>query len=101
MELEQSQRSYLDSSPTKKSISGLLRFNADVIVGKIDPLYTEGVGVIISNHDDRFILRKGTRIAQMTFYRTISPWFVKVQELSSINESRGGGFGSSGTGAIG
>lgn len=85
--------------PLKKSKSGLLRFNADVLVGKIDPLYTESVGVIVSNHDERFVLRKGTRIAQMTFYRTTSPWFVKVSELSSINDSRGGGFGSSGSGA--
>lgn len=44
--------------PYKKTKSGLLRFDADVLVGKIDPLYTDNVGVIISNHDEQFILRK-------------------------------------------
>lgn len=80
----------------KIATSGKQRFDADVIIGKVDPNYTESVGVIIRNNDERFIIRKGTRIAQMTIYRTTPVWFVPVEELSC--KSRGGGFGSSGSG---
>ena len=37
----------------------------------------------------------GTRIAQMSFYSTIAPFFCEVEKLTC--KSRGGGFGSSGT----
>lgn len=78
--------------------SGLQRFNADVLPGKVDPNYTDSVGVIILNNDEQFVLRKGTRIAQMTIYRTTPVWFSEVEELTCT--SRGGGFGSSGTTTI-
>lgn len=74
---------------------GLWRFNADVLVGKVDPLYTDSVGIIIKNDDEQFEIRKGTRIAQMTIYRVPPVRFIEVDELSC--ESRGGGFESSGT----
>lgn len=69
-------------------------FDADVLTGKIDPNYTDNVHVLIKNNDDEFILKAGTRVAQMTFYYTTSPFFKIVETLSS--KSRGGGFGSSG-----
>lgn len=80
--------------PIKKIESGKLRFNADVLVGKIDPNYTDNIHVIIKNDDVEFLIKAGTRIAQLTFYSTISPYFKEVSVLSC--KSRGGGFGSSG-----
>lgn len=77
--------------------SGLMNFDADVLPGKVDPYYTDSVGVIIKNNDEAFTIRKGTRIAQMTIYRTTPVWFVPVEELTC--QSRGGGFCSSGSGA--
>lgn len=71
------------------------RFNADVINGKIDPGYTDNIHVILKNCDKEFLIKAGTRIAQITFYKTISPKFQIVEKLSC--ESRGGGLGSSGT----
>lgn len=75
--------------------SGKLRFDADVMPGKIDPGYTDCVNVIIKNNDQEFTIKAGTRIAQMTFYSTVAPFFTVVEKLSC--KSRGGGLGSSGT----
>lgn len=70
-------------------------FNADVIVGKIDSDYREGVGVIVNNNDTReFQIKAGMRIAQMTIYRVPETEFVEVEELSETE--RKGGFGSTG-----
>lgn len=79
----------------KVKVSGLQRFDADVLTGKVDPLYTESVGVIIRNNDEQFTLRKGTRVAQMTLYRTVPAWLEEVEELSCGSSI--GGFGSTGT----
>lgn len=71
-------------------------FDADVVVGKIDPDYRGEAGVILHKSDKRkFVIPKGTRIAQMTFYRTKHMTFTQV---SAVNDtSRGiGGFGSTG-----
>lgn len=45
------------------------RFDADIIVGKIDCGYKDNIRVIIKNNDTEFVIPKGTRIAQLTFYR--------------------------------
>lgn len=82
--------------PWRFTETGVMRFNADVINGKIDPGYKGNIGVIIKNDDDRgFILKEGTRVAQLTFYRTLHPRFKVVEELS-CNDG-GGGFGHSGS----
>lgn len=81
--------------PWRVTESGVMRFDADVINGKIDPGYKGNIGVIIKNHGGQFALLAGTRIAQMTFYRVLRPSFAVVEELSGID--RGGGFGHSGT----
>lgn len=82
--------------PYRKVQSGKLRFDADVITGKVDPNYKDSVGVIIRNNDEQFLLRKGTRIAQMTIYRTTP---VRWRDVDTLNcDNRGGGFGSSGVG---
>ena len=75
------------------------RFNADVLVGKIDPDYRGEVGVIIRNNEpDRpFLIAKGTRIAQMTFYVVAEflGGFEVTEELSDTERGEGG-FGSTG-----
>lgn len=74
----------------------VMRFDADVINGKIDPNYKDMVNVILKNNDVSFVIPKGTRIAQLSFYRTLhAERFVEVEELGGYD--RGGGFGHSGT----
>lgn len=73
-------------------------FDADVLTGKVDPDYRGEVGVIIRNNDMSrpFLIAKGTRIAQMTFYPVAQPdSFETVDELSAT-ERADGGFGHSG-----
>lgn len=84
--------------PAKKFIFEARRYDADVIPGKIDPLYTDSIGVIIRNNDEQFTLKRGTRIAQISFYSVLTPRFICVEKLSC--DSRGGGFGSSGSTAL-
>lgn len=66
------------------------RFDADVIVGKIDPDYRGEVGVIIRNYDNPFMLKAGTRVAQMTFYKVETADFAEVEELSETKRADGG-----------
>lgn len=72
------------------------RFDCDVIEGKIDSDYRLGVGVIVHNRDKRtFLIKAGTRIAQMTFHKVET---VDWEETAELSESaRKGGFGHSGT----
>lgn len=86
------------------SVKGLLdcngeRFDADVLVGKIDYDYRGEISVIIkSNEKCQRKITAGTRIAQMTFYKVEDVRFKETDELT--NTTRGnGGFGSTGTGA--
>jgi dUTP pyrophosphatase len=71
------------------------RFNCDVIQGKIDSDYRGCLGVIINNQDEEFIIPRGTRIAQLTFYKVEDIEFEEVEELTQT-ERGNGGFGSSG-----
>lgn len=71
------------------------RFNCDVIEGKIDSDYRDGVGVIVHNHGPEFLIKAGTRIAQMTFHKVET---VEWEETDTLSETdRDGGFGSTGT----
>lgn len=71
------------------------RFDCDVIEGKIDSDYRDGVGVIVHNRDCKFLIKAGTRIAQMTFHKVES---VEWEETDTLSETdRDGGFGSTGT----
>lgn len=75
------------------------RFNADVLVGKVDPDYRGEVGVIIRNNepDRHFLVAKGTRIAQMTFYPVAQfPGGFEVSDELSETERADGGFGHTG-----
>lgn len=71
------------------------RFDCDVIEGKIDADYRDGVGVIVHNRDCKFLIKAGTRIAQMTFHKVET---VEWEETDTLSETdRDGGFGSTGT----
>lgn len=81
------------NDPAGELIStGYGRYDCDVIPGKIDADYRGIVGVIVINRGRQFIMRKGTRIAQMTIRRVENAEFVLADSLS--NTERGtGGFG--------
>lgn len=81
--------------PWRAMQSGRLNFDADVMPGKIDPNFTDSINIILKNNDVAFTIKARTRIAQMTFYSTIAPYFEVVPQLSC--KSRGGGLGSSGS----
>lgn len=71
-------------------------FDCDVIEGKIDSDYRKGVGVIVNSRDKRtFLIKAGTRIAQMTFHKVESVQWEETENLSETE--RDGGFGSTGT----
>ena len=82
---------------TKKCVDlEVQRFDCDVIEGKIDSDYRKGVGVIVHNRDKRtFLIKAGTRIAQMTFHKVETVQWEETDELSETD--RDGGFGSTGT----
>ena len=66
-----------------------------MLVGKIDSDYRGEVGVIIKSDDDKeFVIKAGTRIAQMTFYNVPETVLTEVEELTETE--REGGFGSTG-----
>jgi dUTP pyrophosphatase len=73
-----------------------MRFDCDVIEGKIDSDFRKGVGVIVHSRDKRtFLIKAGTRIAQMTFHKVEKVEWEETDELSQTD--RDGGFGSTGT----
>lgn len=72
------------------------RFDCDVIEGKIDSDYRMGVGVIVHNRETgSYLIKAGTRIAQMTFHKVETVEWEETDELSQTD--RDGGFGSTGT----
>lgn len=73
------------------------RKDADVIQGKVDSDFRQGIGIIVNSHESYpFRLMRGTRIAQMTIYKVEDAEFEEAEELSETG--RNGGFGSTGTG---
>lgn len=73
-----------------------MRLDADVIVGKIDSDYRGEIGVIVKyNGFAPAMVKRGQRIAQLTFYKTEDVEFNEVQTLSDTKRSDGG-FGHSG-----
>ena len=71
------------------------RFDADVIEGTIDHGYKDEINIIINNHDKPFIIKGGTRIAQMVFNVHELPQLLETGELTGFD--RGGGLGHTGT----
>lgn len=73
------------------------RFDADVIQGKCDSDYRGIYNVIVKSYESKpFVVKKGTRIAQMTFVPVGTAEFIEVDHLSDSDRSEGG-FGSTGT----
>lgn len=73
------------------------RFDCDVIHGKIDPDFTDGIGIIVNSQENiDFMVKAGTRIAQLTFVKfEVADW----KEVDKLDETeRGtGGWGHTGT----
>lgn len=73
------------------------RFDADVVHGMVDSDYTGSVGVIINNRSGfEFILKRGSRIAQMVITKHETVTFTEVEELEQTERGTGG-FGHTGT----
>lgn len=83
--------------PYWKKFYGKHRFNADVLSGKIDPAYQDKLNVVIKNNDVEFTIKKGTRIAQLSFYNTYACDMEKAEKFDDDYPNRGGGIGHSGT----
>lgn len=68
----------------------VFRRDADVLIGTIDADYTGEVGVIISNRDMPFHIKKGQRIAQMVIQRYEDVEFEETTELDETERGEGG-----------
>ena len=77
-----------------EDITGCRR-DADVLHGCIDEDYRGNIGVIIRS-EDYFVIRRGTRIAQMLIGEYRQNELVEVDGLSSTDRGEGG-LGSTGT----
>lgn len=72
-----------------------IRGNVDVLYGLIDEDYRNEIGVIVHNRDcTEFVIKRGTRIAQMLIINVPQTIIEYVDELSETE--RKGGFGSTG-----
>lgn len=68
-----------------------IRANADVIPGKVDSDYRGNIGVIILNNEPTsFLVKAGTRLAQMTIYKGESVDFEETETLSETERGTGG-----------
>lgn len=81
-------------------VSGSCRLDADVIRGLVDENYRGMVGVIVKVHqwikpNERFVLKKGTRIAQMQIVPVPAVDFEESDKLSDTDRGAGG-YGSTG-----
>lgn len=73
------------------------RFDADILLGTLDESYRGTVGVIIKSYEPApFIVKAGTRVAQMVVERYCDDPFEVVSELSDTERGEGG-FGHTGT----
>lgn len=82
---------------TGKPSATHIRMDADVIPGKIDADYRGICGVLVYNRSqDDFILKAGTRFAQLTFQKVETADFSVVDQLEATDRGEGG-FGHSGT----
>ena len=53
--------------------------------------------MVIKNDDGEFTIKKGTRIAQLTFYNTYTCDMEEAEKFDDDYPNRGGGIGHSGT----
>lgn len=74
-----------------------VRFDCDVIHGKVDPDYTGCVGIIVHSHEtEKFLVKAKSRIAQLTFTKFEVAEWVEVDELDKTERGTGG-WGHTGT----
>lgn len=71
-------------------LDGTLRFDCDVLEGKIDSDYRGVVGLILHCHDIPFWITQGTRVAQMTIRKVEDAEFNEVKELKETERGEGG-----------
>lgn len=72
------------------------RYDADVILGTVDKTYRGNVGVIIKSYEKQpFLIKKGTRIAQMVISHCYLGELELVEDLSDTERGEGG-FGHTG-----
>lgn len=77
--------------------SGLSAEGIDVCLGLVDSSYRGEIKVcLVNNSNDKFIVNKGDRIAQLVFGQEILVKTEKVEEISSDTHRGEKGFGSSG-----
>lgn len=75
-----------------------LRFDADVLIGTVDETYRGNVGVIVKSFEtEPFILKRGTRIAQMVVSDVDNRMEFELSDELSDTERSLGGFGHTGT----
>ena len=77
-----------------EDITGCRR-DADVLHGIVDEDYRGSIGVLVRS-EDYFIIKKGTRLAQMLIGEYRDHEFEEVDDLSSTSRGEGG-FGHTGT----
>ena len=82
-------KSYYETTPTES-----YRFDADVIIGKVDSDYRGNIGIILKSSCN-FFIPQGTRLAQLTIYKIENVIFSEEEELSNT-ERANGGFGHTG-----
>lgn len=71
------------------------RIDCDCIVGKVDSDYRQEIGVIVHSREGKnYTIRKGQRIAQLTFYKVETADFELTDTLTETQ--RNGGFGHTG-----
>ena len=72
------------------------RYDADVILGTVDKTYRGNVGVIIKSYEKQpFLIKQGTRIAQMVISHCYLSELELVEDLSDTERGEGG-FGHTG-----
>ena len=87
----------------EEAVMSTTRVNGDVLRGLIDADYRGSIGVILNintlgaifNEEWHYILKKGTRIAQMQIVQVPQIELVEADELSDTERGEGG-FGSTG-----
>ncbi len=77
------------------------RLDADVVRGLIDEDFRNHCGVIVKVHqkigvNERAVLKKGTRFAQLQIVNVPETYLFEVNELD-YSKDRGGGYGHTGT----
>ena len=67
-----------------------MRFDCDVLPGKVDSDFRNSIGVIVCNRDKAFFVKRGQRIAQLTIYSVGVADFVVTDRLSDTERGTGG-----------